>query len=96
MLSKVAFNHLAKGETDAAVEKMVDEAVCTIESVADDAWISWVGRLIPNIARCAREETEVRDHKEKERRIHEEVEAKERLVCEEAKRVVREEVERVA
>ena len=40
-----------------AVEEMVNEVVRTIESVADDAWISWVGRLIPNIVRRIREET---------------------------------------
>ena len=74
----------------------MNEAVCKIEPVADDAWISWAGRLIPNIVRHVREETEVRDRKEKERRIHEEAEVKERLVCEEAEREVREEAERVA
>ena len=79
-----------------AVEEMVNEAVCTIEPVADNAWISWVGQLIPNIVRRVREETEVRDREERERRIHEEAEAKERLVCEEAEREVREEAERVA
>ena len=75
---------------------MVNEAVRTIGSVADDAWISWAGRLIPNIVRHVREEMEARDHKERERRIREEVEAKERLVREEAEREVREEAERVA
>ena len=90
----MAFDRLAKGETDAAVEEMVNEAVRTIESIADDAWISWVGRLIPNIVRRVREETEARD-RERERRICEEAEVKERLVREEAEREVREEVERV-
>ena len=75
---------------------MVDKAVCMIESIVDDAWISWAGRLIPNITCCIREEMEARDREEKERRICEEVEAKERLVHEKAKRVVREKVERVA
>ena len=70
-------------------------AVHTIESVADDAWISWAGRLIPNIVRRVREETEARDHEERERRLCEEAEAKERLVHEEAEREVREEAERV-
>ena len=92
----MAFDCLAKGETDAAVEEMVNEAVRTIESVADNAWISWVGRLIPNIVHRVREETEVRDCEERERRIREEAEVKERLVHEEAEREVREEAERVA
>ena len=78
-----------------AVEEMVNEVVRTIESVADDAWISWAGRLIPNIVHHVREETEARDREERERRIREEVEAKERLVRGEAEREVREEVERV-
>ena len=77
---------------------MVDESVHIIKSIVDDAWISWVGRLIPNIARHVREEMEVRDREEKERRICEEVEveAKDQLVHEKAERVVREEAERIA
>ena len=76
----------------------MNEAVRTIEPIADDAWISWVGRLIPNIVRHVREETEARDREERKRRKREEAEAeaKERLVCEEAERKVREEAERVA
>ena len=92
----MAFDRLAKGETDAAVEEMVNKAVRTIEPIADDAWISWAGRLIPNIVRRVREETEARDREERERRKHEEAEVKERLVREEAEREVREEAERVA
>ena len=75
---------------------MVKEVVRTIESIAEDAWISWAGQLIPNIVCHIREETEARDHKERERRIRKEAEAKERLVREEAEREVREEAERVA
>ena len=92
----MAFDRLAKGETDAAVEEMVDEAVRTIESVADNAWVPWAGRLVPNIACRVREEAEAKDCEEKERKIREEAEAKERLVREEAERVVRVEAERVA
>ena len=93
---KVAYDRLAKGETDAAVVEMVDEAVRTIEAVADDTWVSWAGRLVPNIARRIREEAEAKDREEKERKKREEAEAKERLVREEAEREVREEAERVA
>ena len=75
---------------------MVDEVVHTIESVTDDAWVPWAGRLVPNIARHVSEEAEAKDHEEKERKICEEAEAKERLVREEAERVVRAEAERVA
>ena len=75
---------------------MVNEAVRTIEAVTDDTWVSWAGRLVPNIARRVREEAEVLDCEEKERKIHEEAEAKERLVREEAERVVRAEAGRVA
>ena len=73
----------------------MDKVVRTIESVADDAWVPWAGRLVPNIAHCIREEAEVKDCEEKERKICEEAEAKERLVREEAERVVRAEAERV-
>ena len=75
---------------------MVNEAVHTIESVANDACFSWAGRLIPNIVCHVREEMEARDHEERERRIRKEAEVKERLVHEEAEREVREEAERVA
>ena len=95
-LSKVAFDHLAKGETDAAVEEMVDEAVHTIESVADDAWVPWVGQLVPNIVRRIQEAAEAKDHEEKERKTREEAETRERLICEEAKRMVKEEAEWIA
>ena len=89
----MAFDCLAKGETDAAVEEMVDEAVRTIESVADDAWVPWVGRLVPNIVRRVQEAAEAKDCEEKERKICEEVEVRERLIREEAKRMVKEEAE---
>ena len=91
----MAYDCLAKGETNAAVVDMVDEAARTIEVVTDDTWASWAGRLVPNIARCIREEAEVKDREEKERKIHEKAEAKERLVREEAERVVRAEAKRV-
>ena len=55
---------------------MVDEAVRTIESVADNAWVPWAGRLVPNITRRVREEVEAKDREEKERKVCEEVEAK--------------------
>ena len=48
------------------VEEMVDEVVHSIESVTDDAWVNWVGRLVPNIVCCIQEATEARDHEEKE------------------------------
>ena len=60
--------------------EMVDEAACTIETIADNTWVTWAGQLVPNITRRVREEAEV----------------KERLVCEEAKRLVREEAKRIA
>ena len=62
----MAFDHLAKGETDAVVEEMVDEAVRMIKSVADDAWVPWAGRLVPNIARRVREEAEAKDRRSEE------------------------------
>ena len=92
---KVAYDRLAKGETDPAVVEMVDEAVHTIEAIMDDTWVSWAGRSVPNIARRVREEAEAKDREEKERKIRKEAKAKERLVREEAERVVRAEAERV-
>ena len=95
-LSKAAFDCLAKGETDAAVEEIVDEAVRTIKSVADDAWVPWAGRLVPNIVHCIQEAAEAKDREEKERKIREEAEARERLIHKEAERMVKEEAERIA
>ena len=93
---KAAYDRLAKGETDAAVVEMVDEAVRTIEAIADDTWVSWAGRLVPNVTRRVREEVEAKDREEKEQKIREEVEARERLIREEAERMVKEEAERIA
>ena len=74
---------------------MMDKAVDTIESVADNAWVSWAGWLVPNIVHCIKEEVEARDNEEKEKKIHKEVEVKERLVHKEAKRLVKEEAEQI-
>ena len=48
------------------VEEMVDEAVHTIESVADDAWVPWAGQLVPNIVHRVQEAAEAKDCEEKE------------------------------
>ena len=34
------------------VEEIVDEVVCTIEPIANDSWVTWVGQLVPNIVHC--------------------------------------------
>ena len=92
----MAFDHLAKGETDAAVEEMVDKVVCMIELVTDDAWVPWAGQLVPNIVHRVQEAAKAKDHEEKERKIREEAEVRERLICEEAERMVKEEAEQIA
>ena len=46
------------------VEEMVDEAICTIEAIVNDTWVTWAGQLVPNIPCRIREEAEVKDREE--------------------------------
>ena len=73
---------------------MVAEAVEVLETVADDGWAVWAGRLVPNIVRRVREEAEEKAREEEQDRVRREAEAKARRAQEEAEVAAREEAER--
>ena len=93
---QAAFDRLSKGGPHAAVEAMVEEAVATLEVVANDSWVPWAGRLVPHIARRVREEAETKAREEEERRVREEIEAQAKFVRAEEERVRQEEDARIA
>ena len=45
---------------------MVDKVVRMIKLVADNAWVNWAGRLVPNVVHCVQEAAKARDCEEKE------------------------------
>ena len=44
-----------------------------LKVIADDLWVSWAARLIPNVAHQVREEAEARVHKERKQNTGREV-----------------------
>ena len=63
---------------------MVKDASKVLEDVADESWVPWAGRIIPNVVRRVRQETEARAREEYNWKL-----------WEEAKRVVNEKLARV-
>ena len=59
------FDQVLKGERDTTVEELVEKVTEVLKVVADDLWVSWAARLIPNVAHQVREEAEARVHKER-------------------------------
>ena len=78
------------------MEELVKEATKVLEPVADDSWVLWAGRLIPNVTRRVREEVEARAREERAEKARREEEAKEERARAEAERAAQEEAERVA
>jgi hypothetical protein len=76
------------------VDLLVEEAVQTIEAVADESWVTWAGRLVPNIARRVTEDAERKAREEKDERERKEAEATARRVKEAAEKEAREKEER--
>ena len=64
---------------------MVKEATKVLEEVADESWVPWAGRLIPNVVRQVRAAAEARSREERDREVREE-----------AKRLVEEKLARAA
>ena len=64
---------------------MVQDATKVLEDVADESWVPWAGRIIPNVVHRVKQETEVRAREEHGRKLREE-----------AKRVVDEKMARAA
>ena len=48
---------------------MVKDATKVLEDVADESWVPWVGRLIPNVVRQARAAVEARSQEERNREV---------------------------
>ena len=51
---------LSKVEEDETVDQMVKDATKVVEDVADESWVPWAGRIIPNVVHRVRQETEAR------------------------------------
>ena len=64
---------------------MVKDATKVLEEVADESWVPWAGRLIPNVVRQVRAVAEARSREERDREVREE-----------AKRLVEEKLARAA
>ena len=64
---------------------MVKDATKVLEEVADESWVPWAGRLIPNVVRQVRAAAEARSREERDREVREE-----------AKRLVEEKLARAA
>ena len=52
---------------------MVKDAMKVLEDVADESWVPWAGRIIPNMVRRVRQETEARAQEEYDWKLREEV-----------------------
>ena len=64
---------------------MVKDTTKVLEEVADESWVPWVGRLIPNIVRQVRAAVEARSREDRDREVREE-----------AKRLIEEKLARAA
>ena len=73
MFAQSAFDRLSKDKRDATVEKMVEEATSVLEAVADESWVPWAERLIPNVALRVRERAAEREREEHAKKVQEEV-----------------------
>ena len=55
--------------TDETVVQIVEDATEALEAVADESWIPWAGRLLPNMVRRVKAEAETRAREEHDRKI---------------------------
>ena len=76
------------------MDLLVEEAAQAIEAVADESWVSWAGRLVPNIAKRVEEAAKRKAREEEEERVQREAEAAARRAQEEAEREAQEKEER--
>ena len=51
------------------VDQMVKDATKVLEDVTDESWVPWAGRIIPNVVRRVRQETEARAREEYDRKL---------------------------
>ena len=59
--------------TDETVEQIIEDATEALEAIADESWIPWVARLVPNMACRVREEAEAKAREEHDWKFREEV-----------------------
>ena len=59
--------------TNETVDQIVQDATRALEAIADELWIPWVARLIPNMAHRVRVEAEARAWEEQSCKLQEEV-----------------------
>ena len=45
----MGFDRVSNGEQNPSVEEMVDEAAAVLEVVANDSWVEWGARVLPNV-----------------------------------------------
>ena len=57
------------------VDLLVEEAMQAVEAVADESWVSWAGRLVPNIAKRVKENAAKKAQEEEDERVQREAEA---------------------
>ena len=69
----MVFDGVLKGEKDPVIEQMVDETTKVLEAIADESWVLWVERLIPNVSCRFRVEAEAKAQAEQDRKLQEEV-----------------------
>ena len=80
------FDGVSKGVKDLVVEQMINEATVVMEAVANESWLPWAERLIPNVAHQVRAEVEARAWEEHDHELREEVK---HLIDEKMARVVK-------
>ena len=61
-----------KGVTDETVVQIVEDATEALEAVADESWIPWAGRFLPNMVRRVKAEAEARAREDHDRKLREE------------------------
>ena len=93
-MAQAAQERLAKGRIDVVVDLLVEEAAQAIEVVADESWVAWAARLVPNIARRVKEDAMRKAREEEEERVQKEAEAAAKREKEEAEREAQEKEER--
>ena len=65
----MVYNGVSKGVKDPVVDQLVDKATEALEAIADELWVPWASRLVPNVAHQVREAAEEKLRKENDRKI---------------------------
>ena len=65
----MVYDGVLKGVKDPVIDQLVDEATKALEAIADESWVPWASRLIPNMACQVREAAEEKLHEENDHKI---------------------------